>query len=74
MDIEEEYFFCSHTCCFLAGFGNVREGVNQLKLIKLEDDYKKQVELRDNYPVRVRDKHPCSCHHTKEEIEEGRSY
>lgn len=52
----EGYLFCSFTCCFLAGYGNVREGVNKDKLEELKNNKDLQLRLLNKPPVRARDR------------------
>ncbi len=68
---EENLLFCSITCACMAGYMSVRLGfVPKYTMEELANSQKLRDELLNNPPVRVRDRYPCKCHHTKEEREE----
>lgn len=72
---DKKLLFCSITCACLAGYMGVRNDfVPKYTTDELYYSKKLQDELLNNYPVRVNDRRPCKCHHSKEEIEERQFY
>jgi hypothetical protein len=70
IDLEKPYLFCSITCAVLAGYMSIKTNRPHKDMEDLKENRALRLELLKNEPVRVRDRQPCKCHHTPEEIKE----